>query len=222
MSELQIRGPLFGGQGTTSPRTSGVSGAQRVQDAHGSLMDAALGDRLFTFGLSNTALVNPNAIATGLDATAQPIIGVYNPSTSQKNLAILRATLVVTTIANTAVSPGGFMWVRSVGNSGVSTGSNPVSCRTLQAAGSVAKAFAISTALTGLTNNLSALRAVAIAPLNAAGAGTAASIIQGETVEHVDGGLIVPPGAVLGIMGQVATTTISMSVGLLWEEVPAL
>lgn len=223
MSDLQVRGPLWGGSGTPSPFTAMTSGSQRVSDSHGRFMDAALGGRLFTFGLSNTALVAANAIATGLTATAQPIIGLYNPATSLVNLSVLQAIIQVTTVANTAVAPGGFMWVYSIGNNGVTSGSSPINCKTFQSAGSVAKAFAVSTALTGLSNNLAALRSSAIVPaVNAAGAATAVSLAQGNGVENVDGGLVIPPGGVLGIMCQLATTTINVSVGIVWEEVPNL
>lgn len=220
MTDQMIRGPFYGPPGSQTPRTAGLSGAQRVQPAHGRYLDAARNDRLFTFGISDTVLTNANAIATGLTGSARPIIGVWNPATSRKSLVILEATLIVTTLANNAVSPAGFMWVYSIGNSAISTGSAPVNCGTLASGESAAKAFAISTPVTGLTNNLVALRPVPIAPANAVGAATAASIIQAGTVERVDGGFIVPPGGVLGIMAQAATVTINMSAGMLWEEVP--
>ena len=224
MSDLTLQrvGPTFGGSGTAAPLRGTITGAQVVSDAHGRFQEAALQGNLYTFGLSNTALVAANAIATGLTATAQPVIGVWNPLTSGKNLVILQANVIVTTVANSAVAPGGFMWVSSVTNGAITTGSTPINCKTLVASGSVAKSYAVSTALTGLTVNLAVLRAAAIAPFNAAGAATAVSLLQGNAVDNVDGSIVVPPGGVVGIMNQVSTTTCSVSVSLLWEEIPVL
>lgn len=219
---LQKVGPQFGGTGTGVPFTANLTGAQRMTQGHGQFMDAALGNRLFTFGLSNTALVAANAIATGLTATAQPVIGLWNPLTSGINVAILMAIVNTTTVANTAVSPGGFMWVFSAANGAISTGSTPINCKTLTASGSLCKAFAVSTALTGLTANLAVLRASSMNSVNAAGPATAIHQPTNNPVELVDGGIIVPPGGVIGIMNQVSTTTVSVSVGLVWEEIPNL
>ena len=191
-----------------------------VQELHGRFYEQCYRANLYTYGISNTALVAANAIATGMTATAQPIIGLWNPLTSTVNLVILQASIVVTTIAASAVAPGGFMWVYSQGNSGISTGSNPVNTKTLASpGGSAAKAFSVSTPLTGLANNLAVLRGTTISPLNAAGAATAASIVQGSSVENVDAGIIVPPGGFIGIMNQVSTTTINVTTGIVWEEV---
>lgn len=215
-------GPTTNSDGTYPNLRLGKLGDGIVSELHGRFYEQVYrGNTYCAVGSSNAALVAANAIATGLTATAQPIIGVWNPSTSLVNLVILQATVTITTVANTAVSNGGFMWVYSIGNTAVSTGSAPVNCKTFATpGGSSSKTFSVSTALTGLTNNLTALRASAITSINAAGAATAVSLMQGVSVENVDGGFIVPPGGVLGIMGQVSTTTLSVSTGLLWEEVP--
>lgn len=205
--------------GANPPVRQGKTGETSVGDVHGRFYEQCYRSNLYNFGLSNTALVAANAIATGLTATAQPVIGLYNPSTSTVNMVILQAQLVMTTVANSAVSPGGFMWVYSAGNNAVSTGSTPINTKTLTAAGSQGKAFAISTALTGLTNNLAVLRGSAFTPINAAGPATAIHQAQGVSIENVDGSIIVPPGGVVGLMNQVSTTTVSMSVGMFWEEV---
>ena len=212
-------GPQTNSDGANPPLRQGKTGELSVANLHGRFYEQAVRGNIYTGGISNTALVAANAIATGLTATAQPVIGLYNPSTSLVNLVILKATVVMTAIANTAVAPGGFAWVYSVGNSGVSTGSAPINTKTLTAVGSSGKFFAVSTALTGLTNNLAFLKESDIAPINAAGPGTAIHQPQGCTFEQVDGAIIVPPGGVVGIMNQVATTTVSVAVGIVWEEV---
>jgi hypothetical protein len=216
----QTAGPVNLGTGTQPAVRLGQLGEVIKSDLHGRFYEQNYRGNLYTFGLSNTAAVAANAIATGLTATAQPLIGIYNPINSPVNLVLLQTTIVTSTIANTAVSPGGFMYVYSIGNASVSTGSAPINCKTFSVSSSFAKAFAVSTALTGLTNNLAVLRACGIAPFNAAGAATAVSLLQGITTDNVDGSIIVPPGGVVGVMAQVSSTTYSVSVGALWEEVP--
>lgn len=222
MSDLMKTGPDWGGVGTLHPFNCGVSGAQRAANAHGQFMDANLGGRLFTFGISSTALVAANAVATGVTATAQPVLGLWNPTTSKVNLVVLQAVLNMTTIANTAVSPAGFVWLSSTSQSAITTGSTPFSCLTLAQSGSFAKAFAVSTALTGLVGSLTTMRAASIGTINAAGPATAIHQATGPAIEYVDGALIVPPGGVLALMNQASTTTVSVNGALVWEEVPAL
>lgn len=218
MSDVQRVGEVWGNRGGSSPFTAGPSGNQRVADAHARFFDAAWSNRLYTFGISNTALVAANAIATGLTSTAQPIIGVWNPPSSGKILSILQLILPTTTVANSAVSPGGYAWVYAAGAAGITTGSTPISCSTLLASGSNTKAFAISTALTGLVGSVAFLRETGIQTINAAGPATAIHQALGNIVENVDGGLLVPPGGLLAVMGQVSTTTVSCSPSLIWEE----
>ena len=215
-----ITGPQKQGDGQIIVQRAGTQGDTIVSELHGRYFEACLRGNLFTFGLSNTALVSQNAIATGLTATAQLVIGIYNPLGNPAVASILQLILVQSTIANTAVSPGGYMWVYSQGNGAITTGSNPLNLRTLAVGSSAMKAFAISTATTGLSNNLAVLRATGHGGLNAAGPATAIAQAQTGTFETVDGALLVPPGGVLGVMNQVSTTTVSMSVGIVWEEIP--
>lgn len=212
-------GPQVVSDGALPNIRSGKAGELINQPLHGQYYEQTYRGNTYSFGLSNTALVAANAIATGLTSSAQPVIGLYNPSTSLVNLVISMASIQTTTVANSAVSPGGFMWVYSAGNPGVSTGSAPINSKTLVASGSSAKAFAVSTALTGLTNNLAVFRASGISTINAAGPATAIHQPTGQSTEYVEGSIIVPPGGVIALMNQVSTTTMSVSVSIVWEEV---
>lgn len=186
---------------------------------HGKYYEQAYRGNMYGFGISNTAATSLNAIATGLTATATPLIGAYNPQTSNVNLVLLRAIVVTSTVANSAVAPGGFMWCGAAGQA-VSTGSIPINQKTLSAAGGQGKAFAMTTAMTGLSGSLSVMRASSISPFNAAGAATAVALVGGASSEELEGSLIVPPGGMVGLFAQVSSTTYSASVALVWEEVP--
>lgn len=48
MSDLMIRGPVFGATGSPSPFTATIDGAQRVQDAHGRYAEASTRGTVFS------------------------------------------------------------------------------------------------------------------------------------------------------------------------------
>jgi hypothetical protein len=199
-----------------------VKGDSIVSELHGRFYWQNVNQNVYAFGLANTALTSLNAIATGLTATATPVIGVYNPPNSGVNLEILQCTIIHTTLSNSAVNTGGFDWVVSLPNqSAISTGSTPWNCATLTQAGSVAKAFAMTTAITGLTGSLvDTGLPVDVGNFTAAGAATAVSLFTSSNTHNVDGGLLVVPGMFVGVMNLLSTTTVKVSAGLKWAEYP--
>lgn len=171
-------------------------------------------------GSSNAALVAANAIATGVTATAQPVVGLWNPPLSGVNLVPIKLKLSLTTVANTAVSPGGFMWLVSSGQQNITTGALGVNGLTFAQAGGQGKGFSISTALTGLVGSLITVQASTVQTINAAGPATSIHQSVSPSEEYLEGAFIVPPGGVLALMNQVSTTTVSYSTGLTWIELP--
>lgn len=229
MSDLMVRGPLWGGTGSPAPFTGGISGYQRTADAHGRYMDAALGGRLFSTGSAAAVAIN-NATFTlaTTGVTATPIVGVWNPASNTVNLVILQAMLTVYMTSLTAmVGPGGFVWMGCVGNSVISTGLTPVNRRTLVATGSVAKGFA-GTALTGMTGALATISASSLSGGSNMGVAFTETAVgarasnTGNSIENIDGAIIVPPGGVLALMAAVTPVVHSAVSGLLWEEVPII
>lgn len=212
-------GPAVLSDGVDAALRLAKSGSVVTDLLHGKWYETNYRNSLFTFGATSTALVNANAVATGVTATAQPIIGVWNPISSPVNLVISKLILNTTVVAATAVAPGGFVWLAQTAQGVITTGSTPTNCKTLASSGSFAKAFAFATALTGMTGSLVTLRAATISSINAAGPATAITQPTSPTEELVDGSFIVPPGGVLVVMAQLATATISMNAGLIWEEV---
>jgi len=190
----------------------------RTSQSFAQYYDANVRGNVYTFGISNTALVSTNAVATGVTATSRPVIGLWNDVGTGKNLVVLNATVVATTVDDSAVAPGGFTWYKDVSETSISTGSTPVNCSTLASSGSVAKAFAMSTALTGLVGSLSILRPSPITILNAGGVSTAITQPQGVSEDRIDGSIIVPPGGVLSLMNMISTTTVDLSVSITWAE----
>jgi hypothetical protein len=188
-----------------------------VSELHGKWYEATYRGGLFSVGMTSTTLT-ANTIT--LTATTTPIIGVWNPLTSTVNLELIKAKCLITVAGNSAVAPGAFIWASSTNNGAISTGLTPLNRKTLAQVGSQAKGFNISTALTGITNNLVIQHSAAFGTLVAAQPATATPIISGDGVEEFDGSVIVPPGGLFCLINTISTTTISVASMLLWSEVP--
>lgn len=227
MSDLMKVGSDWGGAGTFKPFTSAISGAQRTADAHGRFMEAALAGRLFSGGMTLTSVANATFSTGTLGATCTPILGVWNPLTSGKNLIILQAKVSPVNTALQTTGAGSLMWATSINNAVLTLGSAPMNRLTLSPTGSVAKDLA-GIALTGLTNNLTVRDASALGSgvvSNLSTLQTAVGLFppQFTSVDNVDGSIIVPPGGVLALLCTTnPPVAISMASSLLWEEVPTL
>jgi hypothetical protein len=227
MSDLQYRGPIYGNTGGSVPFTADMTAAQRVTDAHGRFTEAASRGLLFSTGMTATSISASTFTTAALSATGTPIVGVWNPSGSGKNLYILQARMNAFQTALITTGPGAFMWAVSLNNAAISTGLTPWNRQTLTQGGSVAKGFA-NTALTGLTNNLTVMESSALSGGslgNYASTGTAAGFMgleSGTNVDPIDGAFVIPPGGVLALLCTTTPIAVTASSSLLWEELPIL
>jgi hypothetical protein len=220
---IQVSGQTFktGAPGPTLPQDQ--QGALLASELHGRFYVQNYTGNLYSTGFGVTAL-SANTIT--LTATTTPILGVWNPATSTVNLVMLQAALqVFINTLTTPVGAGGFVWASSIGNAAISTGSAPFNRKIMQASGSSAKAFPGGVALTGLTNNLVIFDGADFTNPTGQTYGTITAPTTGTTltsfggVQNFDGSLIVPPGGVLALLNTTATTTMSVTGRLLWEEV---
>lgn len=227
MSDLQRVGPVLGGTGTNTPFTSDITGAQRVTQAHGRFQEPALRGGLYSAGMTTTSIANVTFTTATLGATATPIVGVWNPLNSGKNLVILQARLQVVVTAATATGGGAFMWCTAVNQSAISTGITPLSRLSLAASGAVGKGYA-NTALTGLSGNLtiqeaSGLQGGVIG--NFSQVGTAVGFVPAPgsaLIDAIDGAFVIPPGGVLALLCTTTPVALSAASSILWEEVTLL
>lgn len=226
LSQAQV-GPVAPsiGDGIQSALRSGRQGDQIVSELHGRFYEQAYRGNLFKAGTTAVTALSANTITTATSATGTPIIGLWNPVGSGKNLVVLQAALqAFANTLTTPVGPGAFIWLTSLNNSAISTGSVPFNVLTLAQSGSVAKAFMGGVALTGLTNTMAVAFAADLQ--NATGlthgtiTATNATLSSVGGVQNVDGSIIIPPGAVLGLYNTTSTTTFSAVGSMLWEEVP--
>jgi hypothetical protein len=202
----------------------GQQGEMSVSELHGRFYEQAYRGRLFTGGMTLTAISNATFTSATVGATATPIVGLWNPSTSGVNAVILQATLsaVLTALQNTGGAP--YVWMGSVFNTAISTGAQPWGVKTLTQSGSGMKNMS-GVALTGLTTNLSVIKGSALGGgnlYNIASLSTAAGFTtpHAASVENFDGSFLVPPGGVIALMATTTPVGLSAASGLLWEEVP--
>jgi hypothetical protein len=176
--------------------------------------------------MTTTSISNATFTTGTLGATATPIIGLWNPVNSGKNLIVLQARVqLVANAVTTFTGPGALMWCTAVNQSAISTGITPLSRLSLATSGSVAKGFA-NTALTGLSGNLTIQEASGLIPfsnafsnaLTAAGQATAAA----AGIDSIDGAIVLVPGSVLALLGTTTPSSVSGASSILWEEIPVL
>lgn len=225
------------------PLTTGIVGPQVLSDGapanarmlrsgefgfsgiHGNYYEQCNRGNLYRAGVTATSISNATFTIATLDATSTPIIGLVNPLGSGMNLVILQATLGVSQTALQATGPGAYAWASGLTTVNITTGSAPMNCKTLLAAGSVAKNLCC-TALTGMTPSIVVRHASALGGGSAIGTaflGTqaGAQTVQAQgSVEYFDGSLIIPPGGVLALLATITPVGHSAISGILWEEVP--
>lgn len=218
-------GPPVVADGATPPFRQGRSAEQIIQQLHGRFYEQNLRGNLFMGGMTFTSISAATfSFISTQGATSTPIIGLWNPLTSKVNLTVLQATLNAAITAATNTGLGGLVWVGSVNNAAITTGTQGINCATL-AAGGTGK-FYPGTALTGLTNNLALLRGSPLCSGSASSfsfVGTAVGQVTaagGLTIEPIEGGIIVPPGGVLALMATATPVAHSATSGIIWEETP--
>lgn len=209
MSDLQRVGSVYGGAGTAAPFTAGLSGAQRVNDAHGRYMDAVLAGRAY---MLSAAAAAPTAYIGG--AAGSPLIAVHNPANSNKYFALLAIGFGQRAAATVAGQTALALWTGpSVSPTGTKT--PPTNVLSQATSGAAALGF-VNTALTGSTALSLAL------PVFTHYWATAAAAFSSPGLFDVAGLIVLSPGnqAALGV--TVVPTSVTVDVAMYWEEIPYL
>jgi hypothetical protein len=152
--------------------------------------------------------VSPLAAGTGT-----PIIGLWNPQNSGKNLVVLKHGIV--TVSGTP--GGGFIWNYATNQTITQAVSGTIVCNFLGAGtGSVAKTF-VNAATTGSTAGIAFRLAGWGAAVTATGAPGANTPIQ----EDDGGDIIVPQGAYVALAAYAAGTSNVVAASITWSEMTA-
>ena len=217
MDGMIIVGPQWGNTGSAKPLSGGVSGALRTQLAHGWRFDQTFNGERYLLDSDAITLASANTTKGAL-GTIKFVNGFFNPAGSRRLAVIDRAT--ITTVSGTPA--GGFFWnyITDVVVNSAATGAPR--CTFLSSpTGSAGSAMlpqvnVVVTVLGALTTALTQLGAIGGPAAIAAGAGVY------QVVDEIQGGIIVPPGCLLGIAATGAGTTHIVQSSLMWEEIPLL
>jgi hypothetical protein len=147
--------------------------------------------------------VSPIAAATGT-----PIVSIYNPAGSGKNISITKVKQ-----ATTSGTPGGPLLWNIIPNPQniTQTPGSPVSQVINGAVASIAKVF----------NNLALTASTIGTAWETEGGDAAVAAGAGvySTIELHDGDIIIPPGSMLALAATAVGTSHVLSVAILWKEV---
>jgi hypothetical protein len=180
----------------------------------GKYTERTLRGSLFHLNLSATTTSVAAGNITGAAAAASTQFALWNPVGSGKNLALL--ALWVGVISGTV--PGGALFhnyantVPTIGGSGGIT-----NCLLNSSIASVAKDVASPGGIT-LTGGSALFPSRPTSLWFTAGA--AANLAGSQSVEVIDGSIIIPPGILYVPCWSAAGTTLLNSYGLMWEEIP--
>lgn len=202
----------------------GRQGDQIASELHGRFYEQNYRSRIFTGGMTLTAINNATYTSATTGVTATPLAGIYNPLSSPVNCVVLQATLGLTITALAATGGGPYVWMVNTGQSAITTGANFYNGKSLVATGSYAKNMA-NAALTGMTGALTIMGGSSLyggSASNASFTATAVAMQTGQTssVENLDGSIIVPPGGLLVLMATTTPVAHSATSRTLHEEVP--
>ena len=162
------------------------------------------------------ATLGQNATGFTGGAAGTPLLGLYNPLTSGKDLVLLEAALGIRTTGTAATTNSANHFGAAQGSTAVTgTNTNPRNVLTQQAQGSVATGQ-VNTANTGaLASNL-------IRPAFSLGnLTTTAGVNVIQLRDEIRGGIVIPPGGYYAF-GLAATLTAgSIDASVIWAELPA-
>lgn len=208
-------GPVVLGDSSVTTARAERSGGLVTADVRGHFSEAVSRNGVFTLTLNATTTGIAAGNLVGAAAAASTQFALWNPVGSGKNLELLRFGMGViggTTLPAGPVFHGMFQGVPTLTTSTGTAYSNLFG----QTAASVARwmASAAGAALTGgvapITFSVSAFSNTAVAP---------ASAFESNSVENLDGSIVLPPGTGWVPLWSAAGTAILNAYTITWQEV---
>lgn len=189
---------------------AGQLGDSIVSELHGRYYETNYRGNLFALSVSTAAAVT--AYAGG--AAGTPMIGLFNPTGSGKNLVILKASFANVATASAAGTVTFGLYFGATATITQATTTTPWSMSTQLQSGSVATGFRN----VALTSGSAASNVIALGSYYWASAAGAA-VVSGGPVD-LEGSVIIPPGSYIALGGSAALTGATWIGSLMWEEVP--
>lgn len=202
--------PAAGANNALLNGRAGQLGDAIVSELHGRYYETTYRGNVFMLSVSTAAAVT--AYTGG--AAGTPMLALFNPVGSGRNLVILKASFanVVAASAGGTVTFG--LYFGTTATITQATTVAPWSMVTQQQSGSVATGFRN----VALTSGSAASNVIALGSYYWATAAGAA-LVSGGPVD-LEGSVIIPPGAYVALGGSAALTSATWIGSLQWEEVP--
>ena len=167
------------------------------------------------FSVSLGTAANNSAFTGGAGGT--PFLAVWNPAGTGKNVWPIAVSWANTaTVTTTAATVAWALWYGpTAAITAAASTTFPISNLTMQATGSVAKAFVntATTASTALTNM------IPVGSYYNSISATAAGLVSGPPSE-LFGAVMIPPGSMMALGGSLTTTAGTFLAYLAWLELP--
>ena len=205
LAELRT-GLIKTADGGVNPARGDSTGSMVVADGHGKYLETTMRGNTYFLSLAAAA---PGAAYVGA-AGGTPLIGVHNPTGSNKALALIGVSTAPRILGAAVLDTTLAIWAGlSVTPTGTQT--SPKNALTF-ASGGVGLGFS-NTAMTGST----ALNY--FLTTNAYFWGTSVGQYHALTFTDLNGLLVLMPGMQMAIGSTVAITTVQFEVSLIWEEI---
>lgn len=211
-ADLRV-GPQSSSDGAVNISRSDKTGAQVTADAHGHLTEATARGTVFSnvFPLTITGISAGNLINAAAAASTQ--FALCNPSSSGKNLSLIRFGMGVVS----GTPPAGALFHGIMTTVPTLTSTGTILSNNGGSANSVARAYnnGAGAALTGgsapITTTIADFSSTATAQ---------ASVGMVKAIDYLDGSIVVPPGQCWLPLWAGAGTALLNSYSITWEEVP--
>jgi len=202
--------PAAGANNALLNGRSGQLGDAIVSELHGRYYETNYRGNVFLLSVSTAAAVT--AYTGG--AAGTPMLALFNPTGSGKNLVILKASFGNVVAASAAGTVAWGLYFGTTATITQATTVAPWSMSTQLQAGSVATGFRN----VALTSGSAANNAISLGSYYWATAAGVASVL-GAPVD-LEGSVIIPPGSYVALGGSAALTSATWIGSLQWEEVP--
>jgi hypothetical protein len=210
LNQTQV-GAQNNSDGATIAQRAGKQGDAIVSELHGRYFEQNY--RGNVYGISVAAAAAITAYTGG--AAGTPMIAVYNPVTSGKNLSLISANYANVVAASAAGTATFGLYYGKTAVVTATANATPYNQASLLQAGSVMSGFT-NTALTAGS------AATSVMPLGSYYWATAAgaTLVTQVSPAELAGQIVIPPGGFVALGGSAALTSATWIGALIWEEVP--
>ena len=202
--------PAASGNNAIVSSRAGQLGDTIVSELHARYYETNYRGNKFMLSVSTAAAITAYTGAAG----GTPMIGVFNPTSSGKNLVVSKVSIGNVVAASAAGTVAWGLYFGTTATITQATTTVPWSLSTQLQSGSVATGFRN----VALTSGSAANNVISLGSYYWATAAGIADIFNNAF--DLEGALIIPPGAYVALGGSSALTSATWIGSLMWEEVP--